>query len=373
MPAIDVKREAPAVQGASSQPAANDRPDSHAPLGGFPRALRENAEASGLDPIASLFNEASTYASEGHLRLARERLQMLLCMKPDDGEARLLLARVFVAGSKWQDALTALDEAQQYGVSVPVELRIAVEDNLRDHAVIDDEQRSALRAREQGEIKALRQEARRLRSENAQLVSENAVLERETRKWAWITVGVSVMASLFIAANVASSLFSAATAGDPVQLAATESTAAPTNPIGTTDGVLTTEAAAPPTVSDAPGAASRAAQALTVAKGLEGTQLDVTVRGGKAIVGGTVTTHRQRKLAEDALAKVSGLDAVDLSGVEITARTRGAKHAVKRGETLGHIAIEYYGDSRLASTILRANKGANSLSIGQELIIPPIK
>ena len=85
--------------------------DQPVPLGGVPRALREAAEMSGLDPVSELYNEALRYASEGHLRLARERLQMLLCMKPDDGESRLMLAKIFVAGQRWQDAIAALDEA----------------------------------------------------------------------------------------------------------------------------------------------------------------------------------------------------------------------------------------------------------------------
>ena len=93
------------------------------PLGGVPRALREAAEMAGLDPIAQLYNEALRYGREGHLRLARERLQVLLCMAPDDGEARLMLARVHVAGQRWSDALAALDEAQSCGVDVPMSLR----------------------------------------------------------------------------------------------------------------------------------------------------------------------------------------------------------------------------------------------------------
>src|SRR5689334_9342416 len=79
------------------------------PLGGVPRALREAAEMAGLDPVAQLYNEALRYAQEGHLRLARERLQVLLCMAPDDGDGRLMLARVHVAGQRWSEALAALD------------------------------------------------------------------------------------------------------------------------------------------------------------------------------------------------------------------------------------------------------------------------
>ena len=168
------------------------------PTGGIARALREAAEKSGIDPVAELFNEALGYAQEGHLRLARERLQVLLCMAPDDGEARLMLARVHVAGQRWTDALAALDEARNCGVSVPKPLRRAVEDRLRAHRAGEEEQRAAVSARNQGEVMALRHESRRFRSENAELTSRVAQLEREVRKWAWATLGVSVIAISFV-------------------------------------------------------------------------------------------------------------------------------------------------------------------------------
>ncbi|MEZ4240598.1 MAG: hypothetical protein R3F59_31465 [Myxococcota bacterium] len=177
--------------------------DQEVPPGGVPRALREAAELAGLDPLASLYNEALRYAQEGHLRLARERLQMLLCMAPDDGDARLMLSRVFVAEQDWTSALGALDEAVRCGVAVPRMLREAVEEHLRA-------ERTAGRAevtgsegpRDPSEVKALRLEARRLRSENAQQSGQITQLEREVRKWAWATAAVSVLASAFIVGSL---------------------------------------------------------------------------------------------------------------------------------------------------------------------------
>lgn len=357
----------------SSEPAAFQFDDpsraSHSeqpvPLGGVPRALREAAEMSGLDPIAELYNEALRYASEGHLRLGRERLQMLLCMAPDDGEARLLLAKIHVAGQKWQDALAALDEAQACGMPVPSSLRRAVEDHLRAEEAATDEQRAALRAREQGEVKTLRQEARRLRSENAHLVGRCAELERETRKWAWSTAGVSSLAILFIGMSL---LFGGGSAeAEPAEeLAATVPTAdAPASP------------AAP--ASEAPRStasiASQAANALSAAPGLDGTTLEVEVAGGKATVSGEVQSHQQLRTASRVLSGVSGIHEVDVSRVEITAVTKGTTHVVVRGDTLSHIAQQYYGDSTRAQAILKANKGTtpSNLRIGQELRIPPVR
>ena len=48
-----------------------------------------------------------------------------------------------------------------------------------------------------------------------------------------------------------------------------------------------------------------------------------------------------------------------------------------KGDTLSHIARDYYGDSTQAKNILKANrstlKSAASLTIGQDLRLPPIR
>jgi len=347
------------------QPNRTSHSDQPVPLGGVPRALREAAEMSGLDPIAELYNEALRYATEGHLRLARERLQMLLCMKPDDGESKLMLAKVFVAGQKWQDAIAALDEAQSCGQVVPMPLRRAVEDHLRSDQAAMDEQRDASRAREQGEIKALRQEARRLRSENAQLIGRGAELERETKRWAWTTAAVSGVAILFIGANL---LFGGASTEVADGLVADM-------PVAVADAPADADGAAPAPADDTPTAlATRAANALAAAPGLEGTALEVEVSGKSAAVAGSVISHRQRRTAEKVLSGVSGIGDVDVSKVSLSARTKGATHEVKRGDTLSHISYEYYGESGMTKHILKANRGlkASNMQIGQLIKIPSV-
>lgn len=349
--------------------------DQPVPLGGVPRALREAAEMAGLDPVAELYNEALRYATEGHLRLARERLQMLLCMKPDDGEARLMLARVHVAGQRWQDAMAALDEAQSCGQAVPVPLRRAVEDHLRAEEAAEDEERAAMRAREQGEIKALRQEARRLRSENAMLVGRTADLEKETRRWAWATAGVSVLTAVFIVTNLV-------VGGDaPAMVPVNEEVAelpddAPTEEVVVSPGPSEPLPTTPPERQTPQDLATRAAHALAAAPGLDGTALEVEVTGTAARVAGEVRTARQRKTAEKVLAGIQGVGTVDVSGVEVIARTRGTVHEVQKGDTLGRIATEYYGEATLADQIYKANKPAlkspTALQIGQALKIPKV-
>lgn len=342
--------------------------DQPVPAGGVPRALRMIGESAGLDVTAELYNEALTYASEGHLRAARERLQVLLALAPEDGEARLVLAKVDVAGQRWQGALASLDEAASYGVEVPKELRRAVEDNLRAEDAADQEQRDAVRAREHGENKALRQEARRLRSENAQLSGRILESEGEARKWAWTTAGVSVLAILFIAANLV-----LGGSSDPApfnELADANAVVAPVVADAAMDEVVLDEPVTPVTLAE------RARVAIEEDPALDGAALEITVQGLAAVVSGEVMSHDQLKAAGAAIRSVDGIDTVDTDGIVNVARTRGTTHRVQRNDTLGGIASHYYGDSTLHTRILEANRhqlrSATAMQIGQELIIPSV-
>jgi len=351
------------------------RSEQPVPLGGVPRALREAAELAGLDPLNELYNEALRYAQEGHLRLARERLQMLLCMAPDDGEARLMLARVHVAGQRWRDAIAALDEAASCGVTVPPKLRRAVEDHLQAERSALEEQREATRAREQGEVRSLRSEVRRLRSEQVQLTGRATDLEREVRKWAWATVGVSALSAVFI---VASLLFggSGGEASEPTPEAiaaaeAEELLAAENLPEGVQVAANPVEMAKDPMSANV---AAKAAQALSSAPGLDGTALELKVKDHKAMLGGEVDRFTQLREAEELLRAIDGIDEVDVSDVVILARTQGATYTVKSGDTLSHIARRHYGNSQLTKPIEKANKvSSRNLRVGQTLTIPPVE
>jgi nucleoid-associated protein YgaU len=290
-------------------------------------------------------------------------------MKPDDGESRLMLAKVFVAGQKWKDAIAALDEAQSCGQIIPMPLRRAVEDHLRADQAAADEHRDATRAREQGEIKALRQEARRLRSENAQLIGRGSELEREAKRWAWTTAGVSAFASLFLFASI---LFGGSEAPEADTLSP-DGTPAVAEVVEEA-GADAPEQATPETDNSATALATRAANALANTASLDGTALEVEVSGSSAKVAGSVTSHRQRRTAEDVLNGISGISSVDASSVVLTARTKGATHEIKRGDTLSHVAYEYYGERGMTKNILKANRGlkASNMQIGQLVKIPAV-
>ncbi len=334
-------------------------------LGGVPRALREAAELSGLDPCSELYNEALRYAQDGHLRLSRERLQMLLCMAPDDGEARLMLARVHVAGQKWPEALAALDEAANCGVDVPLSLRRAVEDHLQAEQAAKEEQTGALKARENGELKNLRQEARRLRTESAQHATRVTDLEREVKKWAWATAGVSTLSMCFVLGTLVFGGGGAAEA-EVTEVAGAEAALAP--------GAVA-DAAEPAAEPEVPGSlAERAAGALDGVTGLEGAALELKLAGDKAILLGEVVSFKQKRAAQKALEAVEGLASVDTTGVVVLARTKGAEHVVTKGDILSKIALQYYGDGTLTKPIEDANSvTSKNLRIGQTLKIPPIR
>ena len=337
------------------------------PQGGVPRAIREAAELAGLDPIAQLYNEALCYAREGHLRLARERLSVLLCFAPDDAEGRLLLAQVHIKDLQWRKALKALDEAQAHGQPIPTGLRRAVEAHVRAEQAAEEEQRVALHARDQGELKALRHQVRHLRSEHVGLAERGHKLEAEARYWAWATAGVSALTILFVLANLLLGGGSEAAAPDTVA----EGAPAAAAPAGSA------EEAAPeaPPANAGTVLANRVADALRDDPMLSDAQLKVKVEGDQVSLLGQVAAHAQLKHAAAVASGVPGVLAVQTEQVAVLARTRGTEHTVQQGETLSHIARHYYGDSTLSKRILAANKkklggDARGLQIGMKLAVP---
>ena len=135
------------------------------------RAVAPQAIGS-LDATSELYDEAVELAREGSLARARDRLRMLLCLDPHDGQSHLLLAKVFGAQSRWTDALSELDQASACGLRVPEGLRETFE-NKRDASQRSRSEKVV--ARTTSELLALREEARRLRTENNRL-------ERESRE-----------------------------------------------------------------------------------------------------------------------------------------------------------------------------------------------
>lgn len=174
-------------------PRPGAEPDGNAPSR-FGKVLGD----AGIHVPSTLYNEALALAREGHLGQAQARLQMLLCLDPDDGEAHLLLAKVHTAQGRWNEALTRLDAAVSAGVVPPAGLREGLEGQIRSERSREEEHRARVAARELGELKALRHETRSLRGETIRLETEVGEGRERERAWKLLAIAAGVFGTLVI-------------------------------------------------------------------------------------------------------------------------------------------------------------------------------
>jgi hypothetical protein len=146
---------------------------------------------AGIEAAPQLYEEALELARSGLLGAARDRLRMLLCLDPENGDARLLLAKVFVGQQRWADALSQLDAARTLGVQVPSSLQAKVEAGLETERNASELSAQRAATREQAELKALRSEARRLRTDNTRLARERKQLRGRANIWSASTAGLA--------------------------------------------------------------------------------------------------------------------------------------------------------------------------------------
>ncbi len=325
-------------------------------------------DACGIDAPTSLYDEALALAQDGRLAPASERLRMLLCLDPNDGDAAMLLGKVLAAREQWQEALSWLDAATANGAFLPAGLRDSVEEGLRRHVQDAEEYRTRVASRERGEIRNLRSEAKRLRTDVISLEAENETLRGRVRTWAGITAVVAGSASaLMLAALLFGGLGQdpeAETVGADAAMASDELPPLPA------DEVLAAAPVAAATTSAVPVAASAAPVAAS----------------GAATVSVPVT----QPFAASAQPEITGAKAVSAAPVEAAPKAAAPKaeakstaksnapilttHTVKKGENLGSIAKKYYGDSAAWPQIQAANGdklgGGHSLQVGMKLKIP---
>lgn len=279
---------------------------------------------SGVDVPGSLYDEALSLAQEGRLAPAAERLRMLLVLDPADAEAALLLGKVLAERRQWQEALAQLDAAAAKGARLPRGLREEVERQLRRKVQDAEEHRARVAARERGEVRALRQEARRLRSESAVLEQQLEDLEKRVRMWSNATAVVAGSAAALL---MAAMLFGGPSA-EPESVASTAVVEAPV--------------ASAPTAAPAEPAAVSTPAAPVVAAPVE------------------------TPAAKPAAVATPSVVPEEPAGTVV--------HTVKKGETLGHIARQYYGKSSQWKPILEANRdvlpSASKLQPGMKLKVP---
>ena len=299
--------------------------------------LLDNSE---IDAPSSLYDEALALAKEGRFAPATDRLRMLLTLDPIDSEASLLLGKVLAARGQWQEALQRLDAASANGSLVPAPLRERVENALRNQIQDAEEHRLRVAARERSEIRNLRAEAKRLRSDNAVLDQQVQALYKRVRLWSSATALVSGCAAALLlvaivsggpTANAETAPLTDAELSEITTETATTAIVENIAPIATTNDSFGVE----PTTAPANDAVDNTNSGTT--ETMENTEIDVTA----ATITGLPTTH-----------------------------------TVVSGDTLGSIALNYYGKSSKWREIRDANpntlNGGIKLSLGMELNIPII-
>ena len=294
-------------------------------------------DSSEIDAPASLYDEALTLAKEGRFAPATDRLRMLLTLDPIDSEAALLLGKVLAARGQWQEALQRLDAAQANGAAVPPILRERVENALRNQIQDAEEQRLRLAARERTEIRNTRAEAKRLRSDNAVLDAQVQALYKRVRLWSSATALVSGCAAALLLVAIVSGGQQTATASTAELIPAS------------TD---VTEKAI--------------VDAQTMAATSYGYGLETQGEAIEPITEAPTPTPTATIEIPPPAVEVTAGPSVDLP----------TTHTVVSGDTLGSIALNYYGKSSKWREIRDANPnvlgGGIKLSLGMNLNIPTI-
>jgi len=292
--------------------------------------LLDNSE---IDAPSSLYDEALTLAKEGRFAPSTDRLRMLLTLDPIDSDASLLLGKVLAARGQWQEALQRLDAAQANGARVQADLRERVENALRNQIQDAEEQRLRLAARERTEIRNLRTEAKRLRSDNAVLDSQVQALYKRVRLWSSATALVSGCAAALLLVAIVSG----------GNAAPNDATAIDTLP---TSADVTEKAMAD--------AASMAATSYKY--GVE------------------MPAEPIEPVAETTTPEIPTTAPIEPTPSPSVALP--TTHTVVSGDTLGSMALNYYGKSSKWRSIRDANNGTLGggikLSLGMELNIPAI-
>jgi nucleoid-associated protein YgaU len=102
---------------------------------------------------------------------------------------------------------------------------------------------------------------------------------------------------------------------------------------------------------------------------------DVKEENGQLKVWGTAKTPYEKDLIWDKIKAIGGENPSDImADIKVTDSSVYHRHTVKSGETLGKIAIQYYGKASKYQDIFKANsdilKNPDIIHPDQELIIP---
>lgn len=295
------------------------------------RRIGDTLQSSGLDAVPELYDQALGLARDGHLGRARDTLQMLLCLDPDDGPAHLLLAKVYASQRRWPQACSSLDAAAACGQRLPPGMKDAFE-GARAEQIKPREPRKA--ARRDGEVHALREEARRLRSEHMHI---KRVADAYQARSQLLTVASAVLGGISVIllgmVLFGGSEGEAVAGSSSEELVAAPLEAEPVEPVF----------AEPEPVDE------------LVAEPL----------GEDTLIVGEV-------VARPVEAEVPVVEAVTPEPIVTPATASESLWTVEGGDTLWTIAKEHYGDATRWKDIAAANDLPENagLSLGQTLVLP---
>lgn len=102
---------------------------------------------------------------------------------------------------------------------------------------------------------------------------------------------------------------------------------------------------------------------------------DVQEENGVLKISGTANTPYEKNILWDKIKEIGGENPSDIAAnISVADDSVFARHIVKSGETLGKIAIQYYGKASKYQDIFKANsdilKNPDVIHPDQELIIP---
>lgn len=105
---------------------------------------------------------------------------------------------------------------------------------------------------------------------------------------------------------------------------------------------------------------------------------DVKEEGGVLKIYGTTQTPYEKNLLWDEIKKSGGENPNDLmADIKVEDESVYARHTVEKGETLGKIAKQYYGNASKYQAIFEVNtdqlKNPDVIHPDQELVIPNLK
>lgn len=102
---------------------------------------------------------------------------------------------------------------------------------------------------------------------------------------------------------------------------------------------------------------------------------DVKEENNQLFIKGTAQTQYEKDLIWDEIKKVGGENPSDIvADIAVADTSIYARHTVVKGETLGKIAKQYFGNAMKYPAIFEANttilKNPDIIHPGQELVIP---